>query len=307
MIAGSDIKDPATSGAPAVPDYPAALDPEALDGATVAVVDNSGESVNTKAVYDTALTTVDRSRRDAPRSSPNRAPRCRTSRSKSSAATSTATSAGSPAATPAASTRSSSTTKTTRSRALKYQQGELIDAAAVDLSDPAQKAAYEPELAESQEGSARSDSTRSSMPAPPATPATTVDLIMVPYDSDLVDLADKAGYPVLTVAGGFGERIDGPQPGRRRLHRRPVRRGGAARRRLRVRNRVSAERLAPSWTNPSMWRCVAAERVLLAAPLPRRAPSTPLAAEPAPVPPVAEPVPPGRRRPRSRSRSCSRR
>ena len=45
--------------------------------------------------------------------------------------------------------------------------------------------------------------------------------IMVPQGSALVGIADRAGYPVLTVPAGFGaaEQLDRRRPDRGRLHR----------------------------------------------------------------------------------------
>ena len=81
------------------------------------------------------------------------------------------------------------------------------------------------------------------------------DVVVVPSGNGLVGIADRAGYPVLTVPAGYGT-------------------GGAGRNPIGVTfvsgafsedkllaagyayEQASNVRIAPSYTNPSMWRCV---------------------------------------------------
>src|SRR3954452_21181815 len=122
---------------------------------------------------------------------------------------------------------------------LKYQQRELLDAESPDLS------AYKPDKVAGQASSrALIDALLSD-----------TDVIAVPSGNALVNIADRAGYPVLTVPAGYGS-------------------AGAARNPIGVTFVAGANgeakllaagyayeqatnvRLAPSWTNPSMWRCM---------------------------------------------------
>jgi hypothetical protein len=129
---------------------------------------------------------------------------------------------------------------------LKYQQGELVAAQAVNLSDPATSAAYEANKAAGQ-ASARAliDGLLSD-----------TDAIVVPSGDALVGIADRAGYPVLTVPAGYGTGGAGRNPigvtfvggafGEDKL----LAAGYAF-------EQATNVRLAPSFTNPSMFRCVA--------------------------------------------------
>ncbi|HTZ88496.1 MAG TPA: amidase family protein [Solirubrobacteraceae bacterium] len=80
--------------------------------------------------------------------------------------------------------------------ALKYGQEGLLAAQAVETGNPATKAAYEEDLAKGQsEDRAVIDEIL----------AQGYSAIMVPSESPLVGIADRAGYPVLTVPAGFAE------------------------------------------------------------------------------------------------------
>ena len=79
---------------------------------------------------------------------------------------------------------------------LKYGQGGLLAAEAVETSNPATKATYEENLTQGQkedreviDGILKGEGDSA---------------IMVPSGSPLVGIADRAGYPVLTVPAGFG-------------------------------------------------------------------------------------------------------
>ncbi len=79
---------------------------------------------------------------------------------------------------------------------LKYQQGELISAAAPDLS------AYATDLAA---GKAAAAGVIDGL-------LSDTDVIMVPSGDALVGIADRAGYPVLTVPAGYGTAGAGRNP-----------------------------------------------------------------------------------------------
>src|SRR4051794_14159737 len=122
---------------------------------------------------------------------------------------------------------------------LKYQQRELLDAESPDLS------AYQADKAAGQASSrALIDALLSD-----------TDVIAVPSGNALVNIADRAGYPVLTVPAGYGSAGAGRNPigvtfvaganGEAKL----LAVGYAY-------EQAANVRLAPSWTNPSMWRCV---------------------------------------------------
>jgi amidase len=79
---------------------------------------------------------------------------------------------------------------------LKYGQEGLLAAQALETSNPATKAAYEEDLADGQsEDRAVIDDILAEGYA----------AIMVPSESPLVGIADRAGYPVLSVPAGFSE------------------------------------------------------------------------------------------------------
>jgi amidase len=80
--------------------------------------------------------------------------------------------------------------------ALKYGQAGLIAAQAVEVTNPATKTTYEENLAK---GKKEAQETIDGILKSGGDSA-----IMVPSGSALVGIADRAGYPVLTVPAGFG-------------------------------------------------------------------------------------------------------
>lgn len=138
--------------------------------------------------------------------------------------------------------------------ALKYQQRGLVAAADVDLSDPAALTAYEADLAAGKtEAKAVLDGILSN-----GTAADTTDdfeTIAVPFDHALVGVADRAGYPVLSVPTGYGTAGAGRNPigivfiGRAYGEASLLSVGHTYELATKV-------RLAPSVTNPAMFRCV---------------------------------------------------
>ncbi len=82
------------------------------------------------------------------------------------------------------------------------------------------------------------------------------DVVVVPSGNSLVGIADRAGYPVLTVPAGYGTGSTGRNPVgvtfvAGAFEEADLLAAGYAY------EQASDVRLAPSWTNPSMFRCVA--------------------------------------------------
>jgi len=195
VLAGPDPRDFTTLGQPAVPNYLAGLTPTALSGKKIAVV--SSTTVPYPAAVEELATL--------------------------GAATNVVTL---PAATTAPSVipyefhsdldsfLSSSKEFTKKSKgakslqeiieynnehsaeALKYGQAGLLAAEAVETTSPTTKAAYETNLVQGQ--------TEDRKVIDELLEANGDTAIMVPSGSPLVAVADRAGYPVLTVPAGFG-------------------------------------------------------------------------------------------------------
>lgn len=247
-MAGPDPADPATAGAPAAPDYLAGLSTSALSGKRVAVI------ASTAAPYPSVVSTI-----------------------QSLGATTVVKTIGTPSPNPPSIVmtefKRDLNTYLTGVRGgaaslkgiidyndahpvegLKYRQGELIAAQAVDLSDPATSAAYEADKAAGR-ASSRALITSILDNGTPSDPADDFDVVVVPSGNALVGVADRAGYPVLTVPAGYGTGSAGRNPigvtfvgaafGEGTL----LAAGYAF-------EQATNVRLAPSWTNPSMWRCV---------------------------------------------------
>ncbi len=122
---------------------------------------------------------------------------------------------------------------------LKYQQGQLEAALSPDLST------YASDLAT---GKAASAAVIDGL-------LSDVDVMVVPSGDALVGIADRAGYPVLTVPAGYGTAGAGRNPI-------GVTFVGGMNQEAKLLSAAYAYeqatnvRLAPSWTNPSMFRCV---------------------------------------------------
>lgn len=137
---------------------------------------------------------------------------------------------------------------------LKYQQEELVAAQAIDLSDPATLAAYEADKAAGKASSSALIDTILNN-GTPEDPSDDFDVIVVPSGNALVGVADRAGYPVLTVPAGFGTGNAGRNPiGVTFVA------GAFAEAKLLAAGfafeQSTLVRMAPSFTNPSMFRCV---------------------------------------------------
>ncbi len=140
---------------------------------------------------------------------------------------------------------------------LKYQQGELLAAEGVNLGDPATASLY---LANLGSGKAASQNAIDTVlnNGTPNDSSDDFEAIMVPTADPSVGYADRAGYPILTIPAGYGATNSGAghNPigialiGTAYSESRLLADGYALEQATKV-------RLAPSVTNPSMWRCVA--------------------------------------------------
>ena len=122
---------------------------------------------------------------------------------------------------------------------LKYQQGQLVSSLSPDLST------FEADLAA---GKASNAALIDGL-------LTDTDVIMVPSGNALVGIADRAGYPVLTVPAGYGTGGAGRNP----IGVTFVAKAGDEAGLLNAGyafEQATNVRLAPSFTNPSMFRCV---------------------------------------------------
>ena len=137
---------------------------------------------------------------------------------------------------------------------LKYQQRELLEALAIDLTDPDMGSAY---LTDAATGLASNKALIDSIldNGTPADPSDDFDVIAVPSGNSLVGIADRAGYPVLTVPAGYGTGSAGRNPIGVTFVAGPF-----AEAKLLAAGyafeQATNVRMAPSYTNPSMFRCV---------------------------------------------------
>jgi Asp-tRNA(Asn)/Glu-tRNA(Gln) amidotransferase A subunit family amidase len=246
-IAGPDAADDATTGAPAVPNYLSGLSTTALSGKRVAYVNS------TAAPFPSVLTTL--------------ASLGATTVAKTFTSPTTPSVARSElkrdlnaylAGTGGSGAKSLSEiiayNAAHADEGLKYQQGELETAQAVDLTDPATKATYDANRTTGRtEAAGIIDGLLNN-----GTPADTTDdfeIVAVPSGSSLVNVADRAGYPVLTVPAGYGTGATGGNP------QSVVFIAGAFREATLLNDGYAFEqatkvRQAPSVTNPSMFRCI---------------------------------------------------
>ena len=251
VIAGPDRSDPATAGAP-VKNYTAGLSTTALQGKKIAVV------ASTAAPYPAMVTAL-----------------------QTLGATTTQVTIGTPSPDPASVVPSefkrdlnaylSGIRRGHGARSLqaiigyntanpveglKYQQGQLLAAQAVDLSDPATSAAYKADL-EAGKASNRALIDGILTNGTPGDTSDDFDAVMAPSGSALVGYADRAGYPALTLPAGYGATAS--SAGHNPIGVTLV--GTAFSEATLLADGYALEqatnvRLAPSSTNPSMWRCV---------------------------------------------------
>ena len=208
----------------------------ALSGKRVAVISS------TTAPYPAAVTAVTGARRDDGDQDRRHAVAepAEHRHARRSSATSTRTSAACPAA-PARCRGSSTTTPRTRSRG-----SSTSSASCVAALSPGPVGATTADLAA---GKASNAAVIDALLAD-------TDVIMVPSGNALVGIADRAGYPVLTVPAGYGTGGAGRNPigvtfvGTAGSEAALLAAGYAF-------EQATNVRLAPSFTNPSMFRCVA--------------------------------------------------
>ncbi len=197
-VAGTDPADPATAGQPPLPDYLATLSPTALAGKRVAVVSSTDANYNAAvaAVQAAGATTVTKT---IPAPSPNPADIVGRELKRDLNAYLGALPAGD---------RVHSLQEivdynlANAEEALKYGQGTLTTSNAVDLSDPATNAAY---VSDRDAGKAATRAVIDTVldNATPADPTDDFDAILVPANTTLTGIADRAGYPQLTVPAGY--------------------------------------------------------------------------------------------------------
>nr|WP_231135121.1 amidase family protein [Motilibacter deserti] len=248
-IAGVDAADTATTGAPAVPDYVSGLTSTALAGKRVAVVNSTAAPFPSAvtALQGLGATTVTKT---ASTPSPNPASIV-TREFKRDLNAYLADTAGTGAKSLAEILAYNTANPV---EGLKYQQGELTAAQGVDLADPATGSTYEAEKAA---GLASSKAVIDTIlnNGTPNDPSDDFDVVLVPAGNSLIGTADRAGYPALTVPAGYGTGSAGRNPigvtfiGTAYSEAKLLAAGYAFEQATNVRQ-------APSWTNPSMWRCV---------------------------------------------------
>jgi Asp-tRNA(Asn)/Glu-tRNA(Gln) amidotransferase A subunit family amidase len=249
VLAGQDADDPATVGTPAAPDYTAGLSPSALNGKRVAVISSTAAPYPAalEAITGLGATTAVKTVGTPSPNPPSIVMREFKRDLNAYLADGHSGGAGSlqeiidyNAANPV--------------EGLKYQQGELTDAQAVDLSNPVAAATYASDRAS---GKASNQDLIDTIlnNGTPNDPTDDFDVIAVPSGNSLVGIADRAGYPVLTVPAGYGTGSAGRNPiGVTFVS------GAFTEDELLAAGyayeQATNVRLAPSWTNPSMWRCV---------------------------------------------------
>jgi Asp-tRNA(Asn)/Glu-tRNA(Gln) amidotransferase A subunit family amidase len=252
VLAGPDRADPATLGTPAASDYPAALSTAALQGKRIAVV------ASTVQPYPAVLAAL-QAQGATPvvvtlgTPSPN-PPSVVPTEFKRDLNAYLAGRPGRPGPRSLQEVIDYNTANPVEG--LKYQQGELLAAQAVDLADPATAASYAADLATGRAANrALIDGVLAN--GTPGDPADDLDAIVVPAGNAVVGVADRAGYPALSVPAGFGptDSSAGHDPigvtlvGTAFSEAELLADGYALEQAMSV-------RLAPSVTNPSMWRCV---------------------------------------------------
>jgi amidase len=197
VMAGPDPSDPATAGQPStLPNYTAGLSTTALSGKKVAVISS------TTVPYPTAVSEL------------------------------TTLGATTKVVTPGAASKTPSvipyefhkdlneflSSETTGAKSLqeiieyntanpveglKFQENGLLAAEATETENPTTKATYEENLVKGQTES-RAVINNILNAGTPEEPADDYSVIMVPSGNALVGIADRAGYPVLSVPAGFG-------------------------------------------------------------------------------------------------------
>ncbi|HWF24946.1 MAG TPA: amidase family protein [Solirubrobacteraceae bacterium] len=198
-LAGPDASDQATAGEPSpLPDYTAGLSSAALSGKHIAVVSvAAGFSAGVAAVYTSAVTelgTLGASTTTVTPGAPTTAPSVIPYEFHKDL---DAFLGATPGSGPKSLAQVIAYNGSNPVEGLKFGQDGLTNADSVDYTDPAITSAYQASLAQGQsQDRAVIDAVLSSGP---------YSAIMVPEGSPLVGVADRAGYPVLTVPAGYGQ------------------------------------------------------------------------------------------------------
>lgn len=246
-IAGPDPSDPATQGTPAVPDYTSALTPDFLQGRRIAVINT------TTVPYPDAVQALDdlgAITEVVTIGEPSPNPPSIVTRELERDLDDYLAGVPGPGAKSLEAIIAHNDANPIEG--LKYRQDALAAAAAVDLDDPDTLDQYE---SDRDTGIASARALIDDLLANGA--GDDFDLIMVLNSDDLVGVADRAGYPMITVPAGYGVQTtnQGRNPigitfvGTAFSEETLLGAGFAFEQQTRVRQ-------APSYTNPSMWRCV---------------------------------------------------
>lgn len=248
-IAGPDPDDPATLGTPPVPDYLAALNDNALNGARVGVVDEGGQP------YADVVETIDElgATSEVVDTEPSD-PQPPDIVAREFERDLNAYLAETPGGNADSLAEIIAYNSAHEVEGLKYGQDRLVAAEAVDLGDPSQNAAYQSDRIAGLEWSQQFiDDLLAN--GTPGDPSDDLDVIVVPSDDPLIGIADRAGYPVLTIPAGYGTGSTGRNPIEVSLIGAAFDEAGLLAAGYAIEQAMDV-RKAPSWTNPSMWRCV---------------------------------------------------
>jgi amidase len=254
-MAGPDASDPATAGQPSpLPDYLAGLTATALSGKRIAVVNNTNGNYQAAitAVHAAGATTVVKT---IPNPSPNPADIVGREQKRDMNAYLGALPAGDPVH---SLQDIVDYDNANAQEALKYGMNTLTTSNGVDLTNPTTLAQY---MSDRDTGLTSNRAVIDNVlnNGTPADTSDDFDAILVPSGTGSgVSVADRAGYPILTVPAGYnnlnaGNRTNNPVN---------VSFVGTAYSEARLLadayayEQATHLRLAPSYTNPMSWRCV---------------------------------------------------
>jgi Asp-tRNA(Asn)/Glu-tRNA(Gln) amidotransferase A subunit family amidase len=245
-IAGKDPEDPATDAAPdTVPNYLAALAPDALQGERIGVINsnNAQYQAAVAAIQALGATTVQIPTPNASAPGDILTPEFKRDLN--------AYLSRLPASAPMKSLADIIAYNTVHEAdALKYGQTQLIESQETDLNDPAQAAGYEANRA-AHRGNART-AIDNALTRGTADPADDLEAIMTPATSMTV-IGSRAGYPQLVVPAGYSATTRDPVG---------IAFNGTAFSEAKLLafayayEQATNLRKPPSETNPSLWRCV---------------------------------------------------
>jgi amidase len=197
VLAGPDPSDPATAGQPSTPpDYTAGLSATALSGKKIAVVSS------TTAPYPTAVSELGTLGATTTVVTPGAATKAPSVLPYEFHRDLDSYLSASPEGTAKSLQQVIEYNSANAAEGLKFQQSGLLAAEATETTNPTTTATYEENLSKGQaEDRAVIDSIVNN--GTPSEPGDDYAGLMVPSGSALVGIADRAGYPVLTVPAGF--------------------------------------------------------------------------------------------------------